>query len=76
MLLQWHELQVLSESLFVGQKSLDSLLVLRDEGRLRETILLILDQLTEVDHEAPRVRSKRLESLKEDDADLLLDVRF
>ena len=75
-LLQWHELQVLSESLFVGQKGLDSLLVLRDEGRLRKTILLILDQLTEVDHEAPRVRSKRLESLKEDYADLLLDVRF
>jgi len=48
-------------------------LVLDDEGGLGETVLLILDELSEVDHQSPRVRLQRLESFEEYGADLLLD---
>ena len=42
-LLQRHEMQVASQSLLICEKSLHSFLVLGDESRLREAILLVLN---------------------------------
>lgn len=72
----WHKLQVVAQTLLVGDQILDSFLVLNDEGGLGEAVLLVLDELSEVDHQSPRVRLQRLESFEEYCADLLLDHGF
>ena len=43
-------------------------------GCLGDAVLLVLDELSEVDHEAPGVGTQSLETLEEDCRDLLLDV--
>ena len=55
MLLQWHELQVGAQTLLIGKQRLNGILVLIDEGRLGEAVFLVLDELSEVDHQAPWV---------------------
>ena len=74
--LQGHELKVGPQALFVSQKCLHGILILVDEGRFGEAVLLVLDQFSEVDHEAPGVRAQRLQTLEENRADLLLDIGF
>jgi len=48
-------------------------MVLCDELRAHESVLGVLDQLSEVYHQAPGERSLGLETLKEDGADLFFD---
>ena len=69
-----HKEGVVHHSLLLGHEGFDGLVVLHHEGGLVKAILLVLKQLPEVDHEAPGVRAQRLQSLKEDGADLLLDI--
>jgi hypothetical protein len=45
-----------------------------DEWVAHEAILAVLYQLSEVDREAPRVRSVRLQTFKQNALNLLLDV--
>lgn len=53
----------------------NSNLVLGDELRPHKAILVVLDQLTEVDHQPPWERSLGLQALEQDRADLLLNHR-
>ena len=46
----WQELEEWSQSVFVEEEILDGVWILHDEWSLHEAILLVLDELTEVDH--------------------------
>lgn len=54
----------------------DGLGVLSQECSLLEPVLCVLDQLSEVDHQAPRERSVHVEPLEQNLADLLLYERI
>lgn len=52
------------------------LAVLRQEGSTLESVLAVLDQFSEVDHETPGERAMHVQALEEDLADLLLNERL
>lgn len=60
----------------VLEQKADGRLVLLDKWALREAVARVLDQLPKINHEAPRIGSEALESLKQDSANLLLDCRL
>lgn len=62
------------KAVLIRKEVLDCVLISRDERRSHESVLLVLDQFAETDHQTPRIRSQRLQSFKHNRADLLLDV--
>ena len=73
-LLLLNKLEERSQPIFVLEEVLDGVLILSNERRLHETILGVLDQLSEVNHQSPRVWSQSLKTFKEDGANLLLNI--
>ncbi len=55
-----HELEIVTEALFIGNQVFHRFLVLDDKLRLCVAVLLVLDELSEIDHESPGVGSQCL----------------
>lgn len=72
-LLRLDEVDEQSQAVF--EQVRNSNLVLGNKLRPHKAVLVVLDQLTEVDHQPPWERSLGLQALEQDRADLLLNHR-
>ena len=70
------ELEERPQSIFVLEQIFDSILMFCNKRRFHEAILGILNQFPEINHQAPWIWPKSLQSLEKNDTDLFLDVWF